>query len=129
MKISKKAFALSAATGALIAGVTVPSASASTAEPQPTEWGVRTITINPNDSSITPMAWEYAGGGIWSYGSELTARGERCWSKYDHDSKKHSATADMTVKSDKDIQAAGITASASTTAGTAYTCKVYWGVY
>ncbi|MFD9192344.1 lactococcin 972 family bacteriocin [Streptomyces phaeochromogenes] len=90
---------------------------------------MRTITIDPSDSAVTPMAVELVGGGTWSYGSELTASGERCWSKYYHSTKKHSATADMTVKSDKDTRAAGIQASASTTAGTAYTCKVYWGVY
>ncbi|MFJ2240985.1 lactococcin 972 family bacteriocin [Streptomyces sp. NPDC087859] len=129
MTPSSKRFAFTAVTAALIAGVLTPASPANAEESEPTEWGMAAIEVDPTSTSVTPMSAKLVGGGVWSYGTELTSSGKRCWSHYYHDSKKHSATAKISVFSTKVYASAGNTAKASETWGAAYTCYVYWGVY
>lgn len=100
---------------------------------KPTQWGVAAIPAAPagkaTASSITPLASESVGGGTWNYGTRAATTGTTCYSNYIHPTKKHSATAVKAGYTDKDIREKDIWAKASITAGAAYTCYTYWGVY
>jgi hypothetical protein len=54
--------------------------------------------------------------------------GKRCYSYYFHGSKAHKSTAKMADDSFTDTALKGVTSKASRTAGTAFTCNVYWGL-
>ncbi|MGW0821561.1 lactococcin 972 family bacteriocin [Streptomyces sp. NPDC002845] len=73
------------------------------------------------------MATKDVGGGSWTYGTELTADGKRCYSYYFHGSVAHKSTAKIANASNTDTARAGVTSRASRTAGAAYTCYAYWG--
>ncbi|MFF1714749.1 lactococcin 972 family bacteriocin [Streptomyces sp. NPDC058268] len=129
MKILGKTLTLAATTVALTAGALSPATAVSTESPQPKEWGMVTIKIDPNSTSVTPMKVKNVGGGTWSYGTVLTSGGKRCYSNYTHPSKRHSSTAVLANGSDKDYASADNWSRASVEAGAAYTCHAYWGKY
>jgi hypothetical protein len=115
---------------ALTAGAVIaPAASASAAEAQPAQWGMAVIHLNPSLRSGGQTHTEDVGGGTWTYGWDLTTDGKRCFSNYFHGSKNHSATAKIANNSLKVVEAKKITAKASRTAGSAYTCYTYWAIY
>lgn len=71
---------------------------------------------------------EQVGGGTWTYGWELVNFSEkRCFSKYIHRSKSHTATATMGGRSKSSVAKSGNWASAVVIGGvTSGTCNVYW---
>ncbi|MCN9239469.1 lactococcin 972 family bacteriocin [Streptomyces sp. RY43-2] len=96
----------------------------------PTEWGVATFPTDvefDSDSMITPKVSK--GGGTWNYGTGMDGAYKGCYSNYIHPTKKHSASVAIAANTDKDIRNADIWAKAYATAGVAYTCNAYWGVY
>ncbi|MFF1714750.1 lactococcin 972 family bacteriocin [Streptomyces sp. NPDC058268] len=129
MKILGKTLTLAATTVALTAGALSPATAVSTESPQPKEWGMVTIKIDPNSTSVTPMKVKNVGGGTWSYGTTVTAGRKRCYSNYMHGSKYHSSTAILGNVTDKDFADSGSTSNASAKSGAAYTCHAYWGTY
>ncbi|MFJ4980456.1 lactococcin 972 family bacteriocin [Streptomyces coeruleorubidus] len=126
MKLLGKPLTFAAATAALAAGILAPATPASAETPQPEEWGMVAIEVDPS-SPVTVKEVELVGGGTWSYGSELTAKGKRCWSHYFHANRKHSATAKIGGFENKATASAGNTAKASEEWGAAYKCYAYWG--
>ncbi|SCD99707.1 bacteriocin, lactococcin 972 family [Streptomyces sp. ScaeMP-e83] len=96
---------------------------------KPSEWGVAAVPAGASGSSITPLASKQVGGGTWNYGTAAAVTGTKCYSNYIHPTKKHSASVAKAGGTDKDIRNADIWAKASITAGAAYTCYTYWGVY
>jgi hypothetical protein len=133
MKVRRKSFIITAAAAALTVGVLMPAAPASAAPtwpaelgPEPAEWGVVDIEIDPSSTQVTPKTTKDKGGGTWTYGTEVVADGKRCYSYYFHGSKGHSATVKIASVGDYDHAAAGTSAKASRTAGAVYTCHAYW---
>ncbi|NYV72756.1 lactococcin 972 family bacteriocin [Streptomyces sp. UH6] len=99
---------------------------------KPVEWGVAVFSVDPAAKAFSATgADESAGGGTWTYGTELVASTQikGCYSNYMHRTKKHSASVSMASQTDKDIQAADIWANARVNTGYGYTCYTYWGVY
>ncbi|WP_369171066.1 lactococcin 972 family bacteriocin [Streptomyces sp. R28] len=134
MKALGKSLILSAAAAALATGVLAPATPTSAATPQPPkelgnvkEWGMVEIKVDPTSRKST-RATQDVGGGSWTYGTELTADGKRCYSYYFHGSKLHNATAKIANSSYKVGEKAGKTAKASKTSGAGYTCYAYWGI-
>lgn len=147
-KIAVAVAALAAAAGTLAtAGPSVAAApepfvytaSSSEAPPaaligpngeKPTAWGVAAVPVNSSKATVTPLASKSVGGGTWNYGTRNAGLdGTTCYSNYIHPSKKHSATAIKAGHTDKDTRSADVWAKAAVTAGAAYTCYTYWGVY
>ncbi|MGW6980620.1 lactococcin 972 family bacteriocin [Streptomyces sp. NPDC054932] len=151
MKLSNKSFAIAAvsvaAVGAFatatpaIAAAPQPlvyTASSSATPPaeligpngeKPTQWGVAAVPVGSSRGAFAPTASKSVGGGTWNYGTRAAALGTTCYSNYIHPTKKHSATAIKAGHTSKVIREADIWANASITAGAAYTCYTYWGVY
>jgi lactococcin 972 family bacteriocin len=97
---------------------------------KPTEWGVAAVPANSSKGMVSPLASKNVGGGTWVYGTRNGGLdGTTCYSNYVHPSKKHSATAIKAGHEDKDTKNAAVWAKAAVTAGAAYTCYTYWGVY
>lgn len=128
MKLLGKSLTFAAASAALAAGVLNPATSASAATPQPTQWGMATIKVDPSSPSVAETT-KGVGGGTWTYGTEMVSGGKRCYSYYFHGSKSHGATAVIAGGTTKAVEFAGRTAKASRTAGAAYTCQTYWSVF
>lgn len=133
MQVARKLLAFTAAAVTLTAGAFITATPANAASawpsewgPEPAEWGVVAIEVNPSSKLVTPMASKDVGGGTWTYGTELVKDGKRCYSQYFHGSKGHAARAKIANGSDYDHANAGVTAKASSTAGAAYTCYTYW---
>ncbi|ALO94523.1 lactococcin 972 family bacteriocin [Streptomyces olivaceoviridis] len=94
----------------------------------PTEWGVASFPAGVSSDLLTTQA--SVGGGTWNYGTvadDGVFKG--CYSNYIHPTKKHSASVAIASATDKDIQGADVWAKAYASAGVAYTCNTYWGVY
>lgn len=127
MKFLGKSLTLLAASAALTAGAIAPAAPAIAATPQPTS-GMVVIKVDPNDRTLTPATTVDAGGGSWTYGTELVTGGKLCYSYYFHGSKQHHSTATIAGASNSYYAAAGKTSYAEKTAGAAYTCYAYWSV-
>ncbi|MDX3574395.1 lactococcin 972 family bacteriocin [Streptomyces sp. ID05-47C] len=132
MKVIGRSIAIMAAGAAMATGILASPASA--AAPQPpkelgnvSEWGMVAIEVDPS-SDVTAQTTDDVGGGTWTYGTEITTAGKRCYSYYFHGSKDHKATAKIAGSSYTDTALAGTSAKASKTAGTAYTCYTYWGL-
>jgi hypothetical protein len=87
------------------------------------------IDLNPSLRASGETHTKDVGGGTWTYGWNLTTGGKHCFSNYFHGSKMASATARIAGSDNKSVEAKGITAKANKTAGSAYTCYAYWGVY
>jgi lactococcin 972 family bacteriocin len=87
------------------------------------------IEVDPSSRTVEPATTKDVGGGVWTYGTEIVTGGKRCYSYYFHGSKQHSATAKIAGSQTKAVEAAGRTAKASRTAGAAYQCYTYWGVF
>ncbi|MGW2059040.1 lactococcin 972 family bacteriocin [Streptomyces sp. NPDC001840] len=98
----------------------------------PSEWGV--VEVKMDDSVITPLgeACVPASGGNWCYGWYLTgvdATQKRCYSNYLHETRQHRSTVELAgVTVHSGIKPPGEVASASRTAGAAYTCYTYYSV-
>ncbi|MGV9877828.1 lactococcin 972 family bacteriocin [Streptomyces sp. NPDC003006] len=145
-KFTLVAVAMAAAAGAL--ATAAPATAAAPAAPQvhtfsaaegdtppasligpngqkPREWGVVSFKKGaPIQAKVSK------GGGTWNYGtSSAGLDGKHCYSNYIHPTKKHSASVAMASGTDKDIREKDIWAKARVTAGAAYTCNAYWGVY
>ncbi|MFE5036438.1 lactococcin 972 family bacteriocin [Streptomyces sp. NPDC056683] len=116
-----------AAVTVAAAGVLAPATPASAATSQPVG-GMAVIRVDPSSSTVAPATTKDVGGGTWTYGTELTADGKRCYSYYFHGSKNHTATAKIGNAEQKVANAAGYSAKASATAGAAFTCYTYWGI-
>ncbi|MBG0853641.1 lactococcin 972 family bacteriocin [Streptomyces spinoverrucosus] len=117
---------MAAAAAALTTGVLAPATSASAATPQPKDWGMVAIKVDPSSRSVTPMTTKNVGGGTWTYGTEITADGKRCYSYYFHGSKLHRASVTIAGGTSRAAESPGHTARATRTAGAAYTCYAYW---
>ncbi|CAL9539338.1 hypothetical protein SUDANB120_04213 [Streptomyces sp. enrichment culture] len=100
---------------------------------KPVEWGAVSFpkaAKGEGPSNAPAVASVSVGGGTWHYGTSAGSGGlKKCYSNYIHPTKKHSASVAIASQTDKDIQNADIWAKASRTAGWAYTCNTYWGVY
>ncbi|MFF9496341.1 lactococcin 972 family bacteriocin [Streptomyces flaveolus] len=129
-KVFGRALAVSAAAAALAAGALAPATPASAAAPQPKEWGVVTITVDPSSDSVTPMTVKEVGGGTWSYGTSISSTGLKlCYSNYVHPDQYHSSSAVIASATAKDYADAGAWSRASVSNGHAYTCYAYWAKY
>ncbi|WP_257573429.1 lactococcin 972 family bacteriocin [Streptomyces sp. JJ66] len=97
---------------------------------QPTQWGVAVVPVASSRGAMTPLATKKVGGGTWNYGTRAAGLdGSTCYSNYIHPSKKHTATVIKAGYTYKDYANPDVWAKAKITAGAAYTCYTYWGVY
>ncbi|MEV4924513.1 lactococcin 972 family bacteriocin [Streptomyces roseoverticillatus] len=111
-------------------GATPPAALIGPHGEKPTEWGMASFKVDASPKSgIARIAPASVGGGTWNYGTTAEWNGKRCYSNYIHPDKKHSASVAFAGGTDKDVQDADVWAQAGITAGAAYTCNAYWGVY
>ncbi|MFD7438186.1 lactococcin 972 family bacteriocin [Streptomyces sp. NPDC059861] len=83
------------------------------------------IKVDPNSRAASSTT-EDVGGGTWTYGTEITADGKRCFSYYFHGTKLHKATAKIGNGESNSAQPGGITARASLVRGASYTCYTFW---
>lgn len=81
--------------------------------------------IQPRGGKVTS-----AGGGTWSYGTEVVSAGnKRCYSNYVHPSVYHSSTAVIGSKSNKQFADPAVWSNASAVNALAQTCRTYWNTY
>ena len=71
------------AAALVLSGMVLPAAGASAVERAGASWGSASA-----DGAVAPRV-NYVGGGLWEYG----VSGGRVWSKYQHPSRVHKATA------------------------------------
>ncbi|MFI0013675.1 lactococcin 972 family bacteriocin [Streptomyces sp. JUS-F4] len=108
------------------AGVAPPAQLIGPNGEKPTEWGVASFDMLRSGS---PVAKASVGGGTWLSGTTAALTGKTCYSNYIHPTKKHSASIAFAGGTKKDIRRKDVWAKAKITAGAAYTCNTYWGVY
>ncbi len=69
---------------------------------------------------------EYVGGGTWKHDSHILDQKKRCFSRYHHPTKKHSAYAEVGPSKQTVVKKAGLYANASAQAKYGYTAKAKW---
>lgn len=126
-RISK--LVIGATLAAMLATGNANGVQASTAS-APEEPTSGSLTIDdatyPEISTYAKQKTSKVGGGTWKYRSYAPGGTRVCYSKYRHNTKRHSSTAALGKKVKRDVAGPAVETNAKVSYAIMYTCQVKW---